>query len=148
MAHAWKACWVNALGGSNPPSSAKEKDRPTWRSFSLSSLQNEINKSVHIIQSVQASLDHLVVTSTFNAHHQHLHTASQHSHPTHQSQPSKNSQDKCSACSACCASCGLVNSLSPGIATFTTYALIQFVQKSFSNHTPAGLDPPPKHLLS
>ena len=22
MAHAWKACWVNALGGSNPPSSA------------------------------------------------------------------------------------------------------------------------------
>lgn len=23
MAHAWKACWVKALGGSNPPSSAK-----------------------------------------------------------------------------------------------------------------------------
>src|SRR5690606_22130391 len=22
MAHAWKACWVHALGGSNPPSSA------------------------------------------------------------------------------------------------------------------------------
>jgi hypothetical protein len=22
MAHAWKACWVKALGGSNPPSSA------------------------------------------------------------------------------------------------------------------------------
>ena len=22
MAHAWKACWVEALGGSNPPSSA------------------------------------------------------------------------------------------------------------------------------
>ncbi len=22
MAHAWNACWVNALGGSNPPSSA------------------------------------------------------------------------------------------------------------------------------
>lgn len=22
MAHAWKACWVQALGGSNPPSSA------------------------------------------------------------------------------------------------------------------------------
>src|SRR5665647_1912450 len=24
MAHAWKACWVKALGGSNPPSSAGE----------------------------------------------------------------------------------------------------------------------------
>ncbi len=24
MAHAWNACWVNALGGSNPPSSAKK----------------------------------------------------------------------------------------------------------------------------
>ena len=24
MAHAWKACWVKALGGSNPPSSAFE----------------------------------------------------------------------------------------------------------------------------
>ena len=22
MAHAWNACWVHALGGSNPPSSA------------------------------------------------------------------------------------------------------------------------------
>ena len=26
MAHAWKACWVQALGGSNPPSSAEAKD--------------------------------------------------------------------------------------------------------------------------
>ena len=25
MAHAWNACWVNALGGSNPPSSADGK---------------------------------------------------------------------------------------------------------------------------
>src|SRR5699024_7164809 len=25
MAHAWNACWVNALGGSNPPSSAGER---------------------------------------------------------------------------------------------------------------------------
>src|SRR5690606_7350092 len=25
MAHAWKACWVNALGGSNPPSSAPQQ---------------------------------------------------------------------------------------------------------------------------
>src|SRR3954465_12444477 len=25
MAHAWKACWVKALGGSNPPSSADAK---------------------------------------------------------------------------------------------------------------------------
>ena len=121
------------------------------QAYASASMQNcaaSHNKSVHIIQSVQANLNHLVAITTLNAHHQHLHTASQHSHPTHQSQPSKNSQDKCSACSACCASCGLVNSLSPGIATFTTYALIQFVQKSFSNHTPAGLDPPPKHLLS
>src|SRR4051794_16610747 len=29
MAHAWKACWVKALGGSNPPSSAdEERARP------------------------------------------------------------------------------------------------------------------------
>ena len=27
MAHAWKACWVNALGGSNPPSSAGRRAR-------------------------------------------------------------------------------------------------------------------------
>lgn len=25
MAHAWKACWVQALGGSNPPSSAIDR---------------------------------------------------------------------------------------------------------------------------
>lgn len=24
MAHAWNACWVNALGGSNPPFSAEK----------------------------------------------------------------------------------------------------------------------------
>ena len=122
-----------------------------FQAYATTSMQNcaaSHNNPVHFTQSVQASPNHLVVTTTLNAHHQHLHTASQHSHPTHQSQPSKNSQDKCSACSACCASCGLVNSLSPGIATFATYALIQFVQKSFSNHTPAGLDPPPKHRLS
>lgn len=121
------------------------------QAYASASMQNcaaSHNNPVHITQSVQASPNHSVVTTTLNAHHQHLHTASKHSHPTNQSQPSKNSQDKCSACSACCASCGLVNSLSPGIATFTTYALIQFVQKSFSNHTPAGLDPPPKHRLS
>ena len=121
------------------------------QAYASASMQNcavSHNKSVHITQSVQANLNHLVAITTLNAHHQHLHTASQHSHPTHQSQPSKNSQDKCSACSACCASCGLVNSLSPCIPTFISSALIQFVQKSFSNHTPAGLDPPPKHLLS
>src|SRR5699024_6406391 len=28
MAHAWNACWVNALGGSNPPSSAVGKPPP------------------------------------------------------------------------------------------------------------------------
>ena len=28
MAHAWKACWVQALGGSNPPSSASKWRRP------------------------------------------------------------------------------------------------------------------------
>ncbi|SRR5690625_3103916 len=27
MAHAWKACWVHALGGSNPPSSAGRRAR-------------------------------------------------------------------------------------------------------------------------
>ncbi len=26
MAHAWKACWVQALGGSNPPSSATDPE--------------------------------------------------------------------------------------------------------------------------
>ena len=26
MAHAWKACWVKALGGSNPPSSAQRHE--------------------------------------------------------------------------------------------------------------------------
>ncbi len=26
MAHAWKACWGNTLGGSNPPSSALGRD--------------------------------------------------------------------------------------------------------------------------
>lgn len=25
MAHAWNACWVHALGGSNPPSSAEHE---------------------------------------------------------------------------------------------------------------------------
>lgn len=121
------------------------------QAYASASMQNcaaSHNKSVHIIQSVQASLDHLVVTSTINAHHQHLHTASQHSHDTSQSQHSNNSHDKCSACSACCASCCLVNSPSPCISTFTSSALIQLVQKSFTNHTPAGLDPPPKHLFS
>ena len=29
MAHAWNACWVNALGGSNPPSSADVLGRDT-----------------------------------------------------------------------------------------------------------------------
>lgn len=29
MAHAWKACWVKALGGSNPPSSAKRVNEPS-----------------------------------------------------------------------------------------------------------------------
>ena len=34
MAHAWKACWVQALGGSNPPSSATEpRDRFRFRGF-------------------------------------------------------------------------------------------------------------------
>ena len=28
MAHAWKACWVHALAGSNPASSASQKTRP------------------------------------------------------------------------------------------------------------------------
>ncbi len=28
MAHAWNACWVNALGGSNPPSSALHTEHP------------------------------------------------------------------------------------------------------------------------
>src|ERR1700754_842556 len=28
MAHAWKACWVKALGGSNPPSSAPSARSP------------------------------------------------------------------------------------------------------------------------
>lgn len=28
MAHAWNACWVHALGGSNPPSSASRSHRP------------------------------------------------------------------------------------------------------------------------
>ena len=31
MAHAWKACWVNALGGSNPPSSAGRRARDLQR---------------------------------------------------------------------------------------------------------------------
>src|SRR5690554_241469 len=31
MAHAWKACWVNALGGSNPPSSASRRARDLQR---------------------------------------------------------------------------------------------------------------------
>ena len=34
MAHAWKACWVQALGGSNPPSSAtRPRDRFRFRGF-------------------------------------------------------------------------------------------------------------------
>ena len=34
MAHAWKACWVQALGGSNPPSSATgPRDRVRFRGF-------------------------------------------------------------------------------------------------------------------
>src|SRR5829696_6825918 len=37
MAHAWKACWVRALGGSNPPSSAgrRARDLQTCRSRAL-----------------------------------------------------------------------------------------------------------------
>ena len=36
MAHAWKACWVQALGGSNPPSSATgPRDRFRFRGFLL-----------------------------------------------------------------------------------------------------------------
>ena len=31
MAHAWKACWVKALGGSNPPSSAGRRARDLQR---------------------------------------------------------------------------------------------------------------------
>ena len=31
MAHAWKACWVQALGGSNPPSSADSVSRAMIR---------------------------------------------------------------------------------------------------------------------
>src|SRR3954453_4552612 len=31
MAHAWKACWVKALGGSNPPSSAGRRARHPQR---------------------------------------------------------------------------------------------------------------------
>ena len=31
MAHAWKACWVQALGGSNPPSSAVSVSRAMIR---------------------------------------------------------------------------------------------------------------------
>ena len=30
MAHAWKACWVQALGGSNPPSSAVRCLMTSW----------------------------------------------------------------------------------------------------------------------
>ena len=34
MAHAWKACWVQALGGSNPPSSATgPRNLPRFRGF-------------------------------------------------------------------------------------------------------------------
>ena len=34
MAHAWKACWVQALGGSNPPSSATQPRKlPRLRGF-------------------------------------------------------------------------------------------------------------------
>ena len=34
MAHAWKACWVQALGGSNPPSSATgPRDLLRFRGF-------------------------------------------------------------------------------------------------------------------
>lgn len=36
MAHAWNACWVHALGGSNPPSSATNKG---WGSCQLSSCE-------------------------------------------------------------------------------------------------------------
>lgn len=33
MAHAWKACWVQALGGSNPPFSAKTRKSPETQRF-------------------------------------------------------------------------------------------------------------------
>jgi hypothetical protein len=33
MAHAWKACWVKALGGSNPPSSANRAPKHLERTF-------------------------------------------------------------------------------------------------------------------
>ena len=35
MAHAWKACWVHALGGSNPPSSAGGAGCPAGRGTRL-----------------------------------------------------------------------------------------------------------------
>ena len=43
MAHAWKACWVQALGGSNPPSSATgPRDLLRFRGFFVFA-----TKSVH-----------------------------------------------------------------------------------------------------
>lgn len=122
-----------------------------FQAYATTSMQNcavSHNSPTHFTPSVQSSLNHQDVTTSLNAHHQHLHTTSKHSTDSQQTQPIKSSQDKCSACSACCLSCGLVNSIMPSIVPKTTSALIQFVQKSFSNHSPAGLDPPPKYLLT
>lgn len=122
-----------------------------FQAYATASMQNcaaNHYNPAHLTQSVQSGHNLTAVTNNVNEHQQHLQTAfkpSTDSQPTH---PTKSFPDKCSACSVCCASCGLVNSMSPCIATFTSSVLIQFQQKSFSNHTPAGLDPPPKHLLA
>lgn len=55
---------------------------------------------------------------------------------------------KCSACATCCTGSIIVSTQSFNHAAMTGSELISFIQESFVNYTPEGLDPPPKSFLA
>src|ERR1700754_2809510 len=63
MAHAWKACWVKALGGSNPPSSARthEYGSSSEGPFSLSGSDGPSRRPSSARKRRHDAIDDLVV---------------------------------------------------------------------------------------
>ena len=55
---------------------------------------------------------------------------------------------KCSACATCCTGSIIVSTQSFSHVAMTSSERISFIQESFVNYTPEGLDPPPKSFLA
>ena len=55
---------------------------------------------------------------------------------------------KCSTCASCCMGAAMVSALVPQAPASMGSVMIPFTPQSFADHTPAGLDPPPRSFLA